>query len=336
VTMAADTMFSVLALSGASTVATDTGYLVAYLFLGASALHPSMPGMSEPALRRRARLGRGRLLAMAAAALVAPALLIVQRLQGSDIEVAAIAGAWAVLFVLVMARLAGLVREIERSEAERRRLLDRTVQAAEQERMHVAAELHDGPIQRLAVLSYDLERAKHGLLDASPAAVARLEQAQATLATEVHGLRELMASLRPPALDEVGLEAALQDHVGAFARRSGVDCSVQVSLAGRLDPELETIIYRMTQEALLNVARHAHAGRLWLDLDGVGDRVNLCIRDDGVGFDPLTSSTLDQDGHLGLIAMQERVEMAGGRFRLDARPGAGVVLRATFRIPSAA
>jgi signal transduction histidine kinase len=336
VTMAADTLFAVLALSGADTGLTDGGYLVAYLLLGAAALHPSMARLSDPARRRRARLSRWRLLAMGAAALVAPALLIIQRLQGSDIAVAAIAGAWAVLFVLIMVRMAGLVRGIERAEAERRRLLDRTVQAGEQERIHIAAELHDGPIQRLAVLSYDLERAKQRVLSANPAAAAGLEHAQTALSTEIHGLRELMASLRPPALDEVGLEAALQDHVGAFARRSGVDCSVQVSLAGRLDPELETIIYRMTQEALLNVARHAHAGRLWLDLDGVGDRVNLCIRDDGVGFDPLTSSTLDQDGRLGLIAMQERVEMAGGRFRLDARPGAGVVLRATFRIPSAA
>jgi signal transduction histidine kinase len=334
VTMAADTMFSVLALSGASTAATDAGYLVAYLFLGASALHPSMPGMSEPARRRRARLGRGRLLAMAAAALVAPALLIVQRLQGSEIEVAAIAGAWAVLFVLVMARLAGLVREIERSEAERRRLLDRTVQAAEQERMQVAAELHDGPIQRLAVLSYDLERAKHGLLGASPAAVARLEQAQATLATEVHGLRELMASLRPPTLDEVGLEAALRDHVGAFARRSGVDCSIRVTLGDRLGAELETVVYRVTQEALINVARHARADRLWLELEGVGDRVDLEIRDDGVGFEPRTGSVLLGDGHLGLAAMRERVEMAGGRLEVDARPGTGVVLRASFRTSS--
>jgi hypothetical protein len=96
VTMAADTLFSVLALSGASTAVTDGMYLVAYLLLGAAALHPSMAGLSEPARRRQARLGRGRLLAMGAAALVAPALLVVQRLQGSDIDVAAIAGAWAV------------------------------------------------------------------------------------------------------------------------------------------------------------------------------------------------------------------------------------------------
>jgi signal transduction histidine kinase len=120
-------------------------YLVDYLLLGAAGLHRSMAGLSEPSRWRQARLGRGRLLAMGAAALVAPALLILQRLRGSDIEVAAIAGAWAVLFVLVMTCMAGLVRAIEQAEAERRRVLDRTVQAAEEERMHVATELHDGP-----------------------------------------------------------------------------------------------------------------------------------------------------------------------------------------------
>ena len=208
------------------------------------------------------------------AALVAPALLVVQRLQGTELQVAAIVGAWAVLFVLVMARMAGLVRGIERAEGERRRVLDRTVQAAEEERMQVAGLLHDGPIQRLAVLSYDLERAKQRMLG-NPAAVARVEHAQAALSTEVQGLRELMASLRPPTLDEVGLEAALRDHVGAFARRSGVACSVRVDLAGRLDGELETVVYRVTQEALLNVARHAEAGRLWLELHGAGGRFQL-------------------------------------------------------------
>jgi two-component system NarL family sensor kinase len=294
-----------------------------------------MAGLSEPARRRQARLGRGRLLAMGAAALVAPALLIVERLRGDDIQVAAIAGAWAVLFLLVMGRMAGLVRGIERAEGDRRRVLDRTVQAAEQERRQVAAELHDGPIQRLAVLSYDLERAKQRMVG-NPAAVARVEHAQATLSTEVQGLRELMASLRPPTLDEVGLEAALRDHVGAFARRSGVACSVRVDLAGRLDGELETVVYRVAQEALLNVARHAGAGRLWLELDGAGDRVDLEIRDDGVGFEPQASSALVRDGHFGLVAMQERVEMAGGQFQVQAHPGAGVTLRARFRVSPAA
>jgi len=337
VTLVVDTAFSVLALRGADTGPTDAGYVVGYVLLGAAALHPSMVGLSEPVAERRARLRRGRLLAMGAAALVAPTLLAVEHLQGSPIEAAAVAGGWAVLFVLVATRMVGLVRDIERAEKDRRSLFDRTLQATEQERIQVAAELHDGPIQRLTALAYELEHAKQRLLRASQdEGAARVEQAQAALSAEVQGLRQLMVSLRPPTLDEVGLEAALRDQLGAFARRSGVDCSLRVALDGRLDGELETVVYRITQEALHNVARHAQAGRLWLDLEETGDQVRLEIRDDGVGFQPVPSSVLVRDGRFGLAGMRERVEIAGGSWQVDARPGAGVTLRASFHAPSAA
>jgi len=111
---------------------------------------------------------------------------------------------------------------------------------------------------------------------------------------------------------------------------------VRLALEGRLGSELETIVYRVTQEALLNVTRHANAKRLWLELEGIGDRVQLCIRDDGVGFDPMAGADLVRKGHFGLVAMRERVELAGGRFQLESSPGAGAVVRATFTIPSAA
>jgi signal transduction histidine kinase len=115
-----------------------------------------------------------------------------------------------------------------------------------------------------------------------------------------------------------------------------VSCSVKVDLDGRLDGELETVVYRVTQEALLNVARHAEAGRLWVELEGAGDRIDLSIRDDGVGFQPPSTTALVRDGRFGLVAMRERVEMAGGRFQLDAHPGGGVTVRAMFRVSRAA
>jgi signal transduction histidine kinase len=315
----------------------DAGYLLAYLLIGAAALHPSMVGLSEPAAARPARLGRGRLLAMGAAALVAPALLLVQRLQGGRVDAAAIGGGWALLFMLAVVRIVGLVRDIERADAERRGLLDRTLQAAEQERIRIAAELHDGPIQRLTALAYELERARRRLLDTSVAqGLARLEQAQAALSGEVQSLRELMVALRPPVLDEVGLEAALRDHVDAFARRSGVACDVRVAMDGRLDGDLETVVYRVAQEALLNVARHAQARRLWLALEGAHDRLDLVVRDDGVGFVPVPSTVLVGQGHFGLVGMRERVEMAGGSWHVSSRPGAGVTIRASFDLPRTA
>jgi hypothetical protein len=141
VTLVADTAFPVLALRGADTAPVDAGYVIGYILLGAAALHPSMAALSEPAPERRARLGRGRLRAMGAAALVAPALLVVEHLQGTPIEAAAVAGGWAALLVLVAARVVGLVRDMEQAETERRSLFDRTLQASEQERIQVAADL---------------------------------------------------------------------------------------------------------------------------------------------------------------------------------------------------
>jgi signal transduction histidine kinase len=154
-----------------------------------------------------------------------------------------------------------------------------------------------------SVVSYDLEGAKQRMLG-NPTAVARVEHAQATLSTEVQGLRELMASLRPRPWT-----------------RSGWRWPYATTWAPS------------PAAALLNVARHAEAGRIWLELEGAGDRVDLEIGDDGVGFEPVTGASLVRQGHFGLVAMQERVEMAGGRFQLDTRPGAGVVLRAEFRVP---
>ena len=339
-TLAADTVFGVLALSEQydGTSLADAGFMLAYLALGASALHPSMGRLSEPAPEKQARLGRGRLLVMAAASLVAPAMLLVKGLLGGgEVDVAATAGGWGVLFVLASVRVVGLVRELERTEADRRRLLDRTFQVAEQERSKVAAELHDGPIQRLVALAYELERARRRLLGAKAAeGMARLERAQAGLSSEVQGLRELMVSLRPPVLDEMGLEAALRDQVEGFARRSGVACTFRVALAGRLDGDLETVVYRVAQEALLNVARHARASKLWLTLQADGDRVGLEIRDDGVGFAPPPGSVLVREGHFGLAGMRERVEMAGGTWAVESQPGAGATIRAAFAAPRAA
>src|SRR5829696_2016001 len=289
-TFAADMVFSVLALRGASTTVTDGGYLAAYLLLGASALHPSLPKLSEtvlappgpPGPRPAAGHGGGR------PGRPGPAHLPVAGRDrppgggdrwcldgavrpGHDPDGRARAGDRA-----VRGRAPAPARP---DHARRRAGADR-----------IAAELHDGPIQRLSVLSYDLERAKQRML-ANPAAVARLEHAQAELASEVQGLRELMMSLRPPTLDEVGLEAALRDQVGAFTRHSGIDCSVRVALSGRLDNELETIVYRVTQEALLNVTRPAQATRLWLELEGSATGCSCASATTGSASTPGTGPT---------------------------------------------
>jgi PAS domain S-box-containing protein len=223
------------------------------------------------------------------------------------------------------------VSERKALERERAQLLDKTVQAAEEERTRLAAELHDWPIQRLTTMGYDLARAHRWLektdLDKG---LAILESSQQQLSSEINGLRELMASLRPPVLDEVGLEAALREHIKNFSHRAGVTCSLDTAVVRRLEPEIETVLYRVTQEALTNVSKHAAAEHLWVTLQAENGSTELEIRDDGIGFASADTTTLTRNGHFGLIGMRQRVEMAGGRFSVTSRPGEGVVIRAIF------
>jgi PAS domain S-box-containing protein len=229
------------------------------------------------------------------------------------------------------------VSERKALERERAQLLDKTVQAAEEERTRLAAELHDGPIQRLTTMGYDLARShrwleKHEL----ERGLAILESSQQQLSSEINGLRELMASLRPPVLDEVGLEAALREHVKTFMNRHGIVCSLETALDRRLDPEIETVLYRVTQEALTNVSKHARATHLRVALASQHGITELEIRDNGVGLPAEDSSALTRDGHFGLVGMRQRVEMAGGRFAVESRPEEGVTIRANFTSPDSA
>src|SRR5207344_2807591 len=98
----------------------------------------------------------------------------------------------------------------------------------------------------------------------------------------------------------------------------------------RLEPDLETVLYRVSQEALTNIVKHARARHVWVSLGENGNGVALEIRDDGVGFRPEEAPTLVQDGHLGMIAMRERVETIGGSWELQSAPGEGTVVRAVF------
>ncbi len=335
----ADAVFAALDLfqgyDGASPA--DGGYLLSYVLFAAAVLHPSMRDLPQSVARGDDRLSRGRLVALAAASLMAPAALVVQRLAGTEVEPLVVAGAAAVLFLLVVTRMAGLVRTAERAQAERGRLLDRTMNAAEEERARLAAELHDGPIQHLNTLAYELERAcaslVHGSLDGG---VRTLRQSQGMLRRQVGELRRLMVELRPPVLDQIGLEAALKDQAADFQRRTRIDCTVTVAFGDRLGPEVETVLYRVAREALTNVEKHAKASRVWLSLVGERSRVRLEVRDDGVGFDPAAAADRSGRDHYGLLGMRERVELAGGTWSLVTGPGRGVTVQAAFARPAGA
>jgi signal transduction histidine kinase len=332
------------------------GWLSSYLLIGAAALHPTMREVTERARpgRLTVRTRKRRLVALASLALVAPGVLALQDLRGAAVDVLAIAVAWGVLFSLLVVRMAGLLGELdaddatlraqraelegananlERVQADRRKLLDRTMRSAEEERTRMAAELHDGPIQRLTALGYGLDEARiavefgdarHGL--------DILSGAHQVLSSEIDELRRLMTRLRPPVLDARGLVLALRDLLDSFQRHTGIATDLMGASEVRLDPDVETVLYRVVQEALTNVAKHAGASRVIVYLRVDEGQVETRVSDDGIGFDAATTGELTSRGHYGLAGMRERVEMAGGSYRLISAPGYGTVVLA--RVPS--
>ncbi len=331
-----DTVFGLLQLAGTwgtwqRQQALDLSWILFYLGLGAAALHPSMVALSEPGVVA-ARLTRGRLLLLAGASLLSPTVLAVQAARGklSTMTVTALAAGSAVLFVLALARMAGLAAEVALQQ-ERKRTSQRVLRVAEEERTRLAAELHDGPVQRLSALLYNAGQARLDLqagdLGSTDWLLAELERG---LGVEIASLRRLSSQLRPPVLDQLGIARALRSQGEAFQDASGIACTVHADPATRLSRDRETVLYRVMQEALANVAKHARAARVWVWLEAENSLVRLRVCDDGIGFDPATLSAsalgLVQKRHFGLVGMRERVEMVGGRLLIDSVPGEGTTL----------
>jgi len=217
---------------------------------------------------------------------------------------------------------------LARAQFERGKLLRQVVEAAEDERRRIAAELHDGPIQDLTSLDYRLEPIRLELEDKQLPAGESLGETQERIRMEIRNLRDLIVRLRPPALDERGLEAALADHARLVTRESAVECRLDSTLDGRLDTTVETIVYRVAQEALTNVVKHAQATTADVSISARNGSVVLEVADDGVGFDATRQAESLREGHFELAAMRERVEMAGGTWRIESSPGGGTRIHA--------
>ena len=325
--LAVDTVYGLSVLNGAWQVGgpIDAVWMLYYVALGLAALHPSMVSLSEPT-PPSTRLTRTRLALLAGASLMAPVMLVIQAVRDEPIDVGVIAVGSVVLFLLTLARMGGLASEVA-MQTERKRAMQTVLRATEQERVRLAADLHDGPVQELTALRYGLTRARNRIQRGQPEqAEGLLAELEGELAAGITGLRRLMAELRPPVLDEHGLEVALHNQVRSFEATSGVACAISTGLQGRLAPDLETVLYRVTQETLNNVGKHAGASRVTVSLAAENGSVRLRINDDGVGFDPIATSRLLSEGHFGLAGMRERVEMVGGRLSIDSAPGHGTTV----------
>lgn len=208
--------------------------------------------------------------------------------------------------------------------------LRRTLEAAEEERKRWARELHDETLQGLGALRVSLASALRAGSEGAVRGV--VESAVDQIAEEITGLRSLIAELRPAALDELGLEAAIETLSERSASLVGLEMDTRVDLGAggegsrRLDADLERTIYRLVQEALSNVAKHARAERVRLRVSERDGQVEVVVADDGVGFDP--DGAESAEGGFGLLGMRERVAMAGGRMEIDSAPGRGATMRA--------
>jgi len=212
--------------------------------------------------------------------------------------------------------------ELARDRSELRFLASKVIHAQEEERKRISRELHDDTAQILFAQLMRIAALKSSATGSLSSAVGSLEQ---MTADALEGVRRLALELRPPALDDLGLVAALGELAQRYSESLGISVDYQPQGSrGRLPADIELVLYRVAQEALTNIQKHAEAQRVYIDLDRGAEDVILSIRDDGLGFDIDAARPGDQLGlGLGLFGMEERVGLVGGTFRIWTRPRGG-------------
>ena len=207
----------------------------------------------------------------------------------------------------------------------------RLLQFQETQRQHLARELHDEIGQTLTVIKLNLQalRGKPGPGRPEP----KLADTIRLVDDLLQQVRRLSLDLHPHQLDLLGLLPALRDHANQLARRAGWRCRfLGPETLPRLDPAIELACFRVAQEALTNVARHARASAVVVALLADAKGLRLKIRDDGLGFDYAAArGAAAREGKLGLIGMEERAALAGGQLICRSRPGRGTEIQAVFR-----
>jgi len=203
-----------------------------------------------------------------------------------------------------------------------RDLASQVISAQEDERRRVSRELHDDTAQVLFAQLLQVTALKASADPNVQAVATKLEQ---STASALEGVRRLALELRPPALDDLGLAEALGELAQRFRDTTGCQTSLEVrGMRGRLSPEFELVLYRVAQEALTNVAKHARANKVWIDLERTEADVSLSVKDNGKGFD--RDRFIPSDGvglGLGLFGMEERATLLGGTVRIWSTPGNG-------------
>jgi len=235
-------------------------------------------------------------------------------------------GTVLLLLLLLLPVLWRLQDSVRRSQAGREALLRRAVDASLAERRRIAGTLHDGVVQELAATSFALagsvERAQR---ENAPELAEQLRETAATVRGSIGGLRSLLVDIYPPSLASAGLGVALQDLAGPLRARN-VDVQLDLPAAAyphQLDAEVERLVFRIANECLVNVAKHAAASSVLVRLRRDGDEVVLDVMDDGVGFDVGAVTSAQEGDSLGLRVMTDLARDAGATLAVASAPEEG-------------
>ncbi|MEO8898469.1 MAG: sensor histidine kinase [Candidatus Dormibacter sp.] len=233
----------------------------------------------------------------------------------------------AILFVVQIPLAVGMARRLRTSLAERETLLERAINASEQERRRIARDLHDGVVQRLAAVTFSLSALARRLTSSGGASapasnVPDVERAAGETRAAMRDLRTLIIEIAPPNLHAEGIDNALRDLLEPLSQ-SGVAVGLEAPPDTALPQATTALLFRVAQEALRNAGKHADAAHVDVRLHNLGDRVRLQIDDDGCGFSPADLDRRQRDGHIGLSLLRDLVADAGGTLRVESQPGNG-------------
>ena len=235
------------------------------------------------------------------------------------------------VMVLVVGLLSSLLESVKKSGAQSRALSRRLEEAHENERRHLSRELHDQIGQALTAAKINTDVLRAG---AQPELVARLNENAAILDSLLQQTRQISLDLRPPLLDDLGLVPALRWYVNQQAERAGLEAKFSADPhADDVPPHIQVACFRLAQEAITNVVRHAEARTLIVELRRANKSLRLVVRDDGKGFDVASATARAKEGaSLGLLGLKERAALAGGSTRIISSPGKGATVEILFQL----
>jgi signal transduction histidine kinase len=229
-------------------------------------------------------------------------------------------------------QLAAANDQLRERDEQRQRLLRMVITAQEDERKRIARELHDETTQSLAVLTMGIETAASAIRTGGPQP--RLDEVKALAVRTLEEVHRLILDLRPAVLDDLGLFSALRWYAERTLASRGISVRCEIAELDRpLPPEFSIALFRIGQEAMNNIVRHAHADSVLIQLGREGRELRIEIEDDGRGFDPGVKK--EDRPHYGLLGIRERAELLGGTATVESSPGAGTRLEVRVPLPDA-